>query len=82
MCRFLENERSNMFFEYKNNNQIEKCNNCPQNNECTRGCRMRAYKWSGKLTSYDPFACKIFRNEYKDKTFGEIYWGTKKSNKE
>ena len=75
---FLRSEKSNMFFEYKNNGQIEKCNNCSENTECTRGCRIRAFKWNNSLISSDPFACKIFRNEYEDKTFGEIYWGTKK----
>ena len=67
-----------MFLEYEKNDQIEKCNNCEMNGECTRGCRIRAYKWNGKLTSNDPFACKIFRDDYKDYTLGDIYWGTKK----
>lgn len=74
---FIESDESNMYFDYKNNNQIEKCNNCSQNTECTRGCRIRAYKWNGSLTTFDPFACKIFRDEFKDKTFGQIYWGSK-----
>ncbi len=75
---FIASEDSNMFFEYERNSQIEKCNECDKNTECTRGCRIRAYKWNGKLTSNDPFACKIFRGEYDDYTFGDIYWGTKK----
>lgn len=77
ISRFINSSESDIFFEYDNNGQIEKCNKCPNNNECTRGCRIRAYKWNGKLISADPFACKIFNNEYKDIPFGQVYWGTK-----
>lgn len=75
---FISSDDSTMFFEYEHNSQIDKCNLCEKNKECTRGCRIRAYKWNGKLTSSDPFACKIFRGEYENYTFGDIYWGTKK----
>lgn len=75
---FIASKQSSMFFDYENNNQIIKCNLCEMNTECTRGCRIRAYKWNGQLTSNDPFACKIFRGEFEDYTFGDIYWGTKK----
>lgn len=74
---FISSEISNMFFEYKRNSQIDKCNSCEMNTDCTRGCRIRAYKWNGNLTSSDPFACKIFRGEYDNYTFGDIYWGNK-----
>lgn len=76
--KFIESKESDMFFEYLGNNQIEQCNSCPSNNDCTRGCRIRAFKWNGALTTSDPFACKIFRDAYKNIPFGEIYWGDKK----
>lgn len=78
MQAFMASPESNMFFEYEKNAQIDMCNHCSQNTECTRGCRIRAYKWNGSLLSNDPFACKIFKGTYQDIPFGEIYWGSKK----
>ena len=74
---FVKSDDSNIFFEYKGNNQIQKCVNCSKNNECNQGCRMRAYKFNGDFFSHDPFCCKIYNNEYKTISYGNIYWGDK-----
>ena len=73
--KFLENPDSNMFFEYKENSQILKCINCSKENECNRGCRIRAYKTKNSLLEPDPFCCKLYKNSYKNVCFGDIYWG-------
>lgn len=78
---FLSSTDSDIFFEYNNNLQINKCNHCSKNTECPRGCRIRAYKWSKKLTEADPFACKLFNDAFPEYTFGDIYWGTKRERK-
>lgn len=72
---FVLSEDSDIFFNYEGNNQIKKCKNCSKNKECNQGCRMRAFKFNSDLLSHDPFCCKIYNNEYKDISYGNIYWG-------
>lgn len=75
--KFVKSKKSKMFFNYRGNNQIKKCVNCTKNKECNQGCRMRSFKFNGDMLSPDPFCCKIFNGEYKDISYGNIYWGDK-----
>ncbi len=77
ITNFVNSDKSNLFFEYKSNSQIEKCSKCSKNKECNQGCRMRAFKFNGNMLSHDPFCCKIYNNEYKKIGYGHLYWGDK-----
>lgn len=74
---FCEKEEAKQFFNYKRNDQIKKCKECPKNSDCNQGCRMRAFKFFGDMYKSDPFCCKIFNNEYKDLDYADLYWGNK-----
>lgn len=74
---FVKSEKSDMFFNYESNKQIEKCSMCSKNKECNQGCRMRAFKFNGNMLSHDPFCCKIYNGEYDNISYGHLYWGDK-----
>lgn len=74
---FCNTKEAQQLFEYKGNNQIEKCKNCSKNKMCNQGCRIRALKFSGNIYDADPFCCKIFNGEYKNIDYSDLYWGNK-----
>ena len=55
----------------------EICDSCPANNICNRGCRLRALRFYGNISSPDPFNCRIFNNKYLDIPIGQLFWGEK-----
>ena len=73
--KYLNSNESDMFLQYKGNDQIAKCSKCKNNKLCNQGCRMRAFKVNGSLLSEDPFCCKIYNHEYENIDYSNIYWG-------
>lgn len=57
--------------------KIQECNECIESNRCDRGDRLRAYKFFGELNAPDPFLCRVYINEYDNKTIGDLFWGIK-----
>lgn len=74
---FCNTKEAKQLFEYKGNDQIEKCKNCCKNKMCNQGCRIKALKFSGSIYDADPFCCKVFNGEYKDIDYSDLYWGNK-----
>ena len=74
---FSASREGQMLLNYKSRFDIPECQTCHAKDVCQRGCRVRAYKWHGRLNAPDPFACKVYTNRYNEYTFSEVYWGNK-----
>lgn len=66
-----------ILIEGSHHSKLDTCAKCSLNTKCSKGCRIRAYKFGGSLTDPDPFACKLRGKGYKNISYAKLYWGEK-----
>lgn len=71
---YLISDDARELLAYKDN-RISECQDCESKNVCNRGCRIRAFKYYGKLLAPDPFCCKLFRHGFDSTPINCIFWG-------